>query len=46
MRSPSPPHTQAELLEDAESAVEARAAALLRSLEELSGESLAEYLKA
>ena len=37
---------QAELLEDAEGAVEARAAAVLRWLEELSGESLEEYLKA
>ncbi|GAB4814939.1 hypothetical protein N2152v2_001985 [Parachlorella kessleri] len=36
----------AELLEDAEGAVEARAAAVLRWLEELSGESLEEYLKA
>lgn len=36
----------AELLEDAESAVEARAASVLRALEELSGESLADYLKA
>lgn len=36
----------AELLEDAEAGVEARAAGLLRALEELSGESLAEYLKA
>jgi U3 small nucleolar RNA-associated protein 10 len=35
----------AELLEDAEHAVEARAAALLRSLESLSGESLEQYLR-
>lgn len=36
----------AELLEDSEHAVEAAAAALLRRLEALSGESLEEYLKA
>lgn len=36
---------QAELLEDAEASVEARAAEVVRQLEELSGESLAEYLK-
>ncbi len=33
-----------ELLEDAELAVEARAARLVRQLEALSGESLAQYL--
>lgn len=35
----------AELLEDSEHAVEAEAAALLRQLEELSGEPLVDYLK-
>jgi hypothetical protein len=36
----------AELLEDGEGAVEARAAAAVRALEELSGEDLKAYLKA
>ncbi len=35
----------AELLEDAELAVEARAQALVRQLEQLSGESLEQYLR-
>lgn len=35
----------AELLEDAELAVESAAAALVRRLEELSGESLEQYLR-
>ena len=35
----------AELLEDAEQPVEARAAAVVRQLEALSGESLEQYLR-
>ena len=35
----------AELLEDSELAVEARAAALVKQLEALSGESLEQYLR-